>query len=193
VTERMSALEAERYHRPQIESFSQTEADLVTAITMTHAEEAIGIVRAASSVDMPVVVSFTVETDGRLPSGQTLEDAVLGVDAASSSAPAYYMINCAHPLHFENVLSQPQAWLSRIRGLRANASTRSHAELDESTDLDDGDPEDLARRYERLCAILPNLNVIGGCCGTDHRHVAEMCRACVPVLEKRRNPRSVQP
>ncbi|KYF54056.1 homocysteine methyltransferase [Sorangium cellulosum] len=186
VSERMSAPEAEQYHRPQIEAFSQTEADLVSAITMNYVEEAIGIVRAASAVGMPAVVSFTVETDGRLPSGQALEDAILTLDAESPIAPAYYMINCAHPAHFEGVLRRGGAWLSRVRGLRANASTRSHAELDASTELDDGDPEDLGRRYAELAALLPRLNVIGGCCGTDDRHVAAMYRSCAPVFEGRR-------
>lgn len=184
----MSALEAEQYHRPQIETFSQTEADLVSAITMNYVEEAIGIVRAASAVGMPTVVSFTVETDGKLPSGQALGDAILTLDAESPIAPAYYMINCAHPVHFEGVLREGGAWRSRIRGLRANASTRSHAELDASTELDDGDPEDLGRRYAELTALLPRLNVIGGCCGTDDRHVAAMCRACAPAFEGRRRP-----
>jgi S-methylmethionine-dependent homocysteine/selenocysteine methylase len=182
VEERMTPREAERYHRPQIEVFSQTEADLVTAITMTSAEEALGIARAASALGMPSVISFTVEVDGKLPSGQALGDAIALVDAESSVPPAYYMINCAHPLHFDGVLERGGGWRERIRGLRVNASTKSHAELDESPALDDGDPADLGRHYRRLCAVLPNLGVLGGCCGTDHRHVDEMCRACVPWL-----------
>ena len=185
VGERMTALEAQRYHAPQIEAFSATEADLVTAITMTSVEEALGIVRAASDMGMPSVVSFTVETDGKLPSGQALGEAIERVDAESATPPAYYMINCAHPLHFEAVLERGGRFCARIHGLRVNASTKSHAELDESTLLDDGDPEDLGRHYRRLCGVLPNLNVLGGCCGTDHRHVDEMCRACVPLYTQR--------
>ncbi|MBE2320675.1 homocysteine S-methyltransferase family protein [Solirubrobacter sp. CPCC 204708] len=159
----LTAEEAEAYHAVQIGSFAA--ADMVTAITMTYAAEAIGIVRAAARAGLPAVISFTVETDGRLPSGQALGDAIAEVDAAAW--PAYYMVNCAHPTHFEAVLDGP--WASRVRGVRANASTLSHAELDEAEELDAGDPADLAARY----ATLPlTLNVVGGCCGTDVRHVA---------------------
>ena len=178
----MSAEEAERYHRTQIDTFSQTEADMVTAITMNYVEEAIGVVRAATAAGMPVAISFTVETDGALPTGQTLKDAVEQVDAATQGAPAYYMINCAHPSHFAAILDGGETWTERIRGLRANASTMSHAELNESEQLDEGDPIELGRQHKELMGSLKNLNVLGGCCGTDHRHVEEICRAClVPV------------
>ena len=124
-----------------------------------------------------MVISFTVETDGRLPSGQALGDAIGQVDEETGGAPAYYMINCAHPTHFDDVLDGLEPWHARIRGLRANASAKSHAELDEATELDAGDPADLGARYVGLKAKLPELNVLGGCCGTDHRHVGEICNA----------------
>ena len=126
---------------------------------------------------MPVAISFTVETDGRLPSGQGLGEAIAEVDEATDAAPAYYMINCAHPTHFEDVLEPARPGATRIGGLRANASTKSHAELDEAEELDEGDPVDLGARYAALRERLPKLTVLGGCCGTDHRHVAETCRA----------------
>jgi len=176
VEETMTAEEAERYHSPQVEAFAGTSADLVSALTMTYAEEAIGIVRAASAADVPAAVSFTVETDGRLPSGQPLQEAIEQVDAETDGAAAYFMVNCAHPTHFADVLEPGAPALERIRGLRANASTMSHAELDEAEELDDGDPVDLARRYAELRQRLPNLTVVGGCCGTDHRHIREICR-----------------
>jgi S-methylmethionine-dependent homocysteine/selenocysteine methylase len=167
----LSAAEAERYHSTQIATFADAGVDMVSAITMTYADEAIGVVRAAAAAGLPAVISFTVETDGRLPSGQQLGEAIEEVDSATGGAPAYYMINCAHPTHFEDALEASAPWAARIRGVRANASTMSHAELDESTELDDGDPDDLARRYVELGDRLPNLNVLGGCCGTDDRHV----------------------
>jgi S-methylmethionine-dependent homocysteine/selenocysteine methylase len=170
----LGADEAEEYHSVQIGTFADTTADMVTAITMTHAAEAIGVVRAATASGLPVAISFTLETDGRLPSGQELGDAIAETDAATGSAPAYYMINCAHPTHFERVLEE-QPWRERIRGLRANASTKSHAELDDAEELDEGDPEDLGARYAELAGKLPALNVLGGCCGTDHRHVTAVC------------------
>lgn len=171
--------EAERYHSEQISTFAGTEADLVSAITMTHSGEAIGIARAAQTVGMPVVVSFTVETDGRLPSGTALGDAIAEVDGATGGGPAYYMVNCAHPAHFATVLDSDEPWVERIRGIRANASRRSHAELDEATELDSGDPEELGREYAGLRARQVGLTVLGGCCGTDDRHVTAISRACI--------------
>ena len=173
----LTEAEAENYHSTQIGTFADTAADLVTAITMTYAEEATGVTRAAVEAGLPAVISFTLETDGRLPSGQALGGAIQQVDDATSGAPAYYMINCAHPTHFESALEDRGGWVSRIGGLRTNASTKSHAELDEAEDLDEGDPADLGARHGALRALLPNVNVLGGCCGTDHRHVGEICSA----------------
>jgi S-methylmethionine-dependent homocysteine/selenocysteine methylase len=173
----MSEAEAQRYHLEQINAFNHTGADMVTAITMNYVEEAIGITRAAKSVGMPVAISFTVETDGKLPTGQTLKAAIEKVDEATDNAPVYYMINCAHPTHFESALAAGEPWVKRIRGLRANASTKSHAELNESETLDVGNPEELGRQHRQLLSRLQNLNVLGGCCGTDHRHVEEICKS----------------
>jgi len=178
----MSEAEARDYHAAEIRTFADTAADMVTAITMNYAEEAIGLTRAAVAAGMPVVIAFTVETDGRLPTGQTLGDAVAQVDAATKAAPAYYMINCAHPTHFDGALAVREPWVDRIRGLRANASTKSHAELNESTELDVGNPAELAAQYAGLRGRLPNLNVMGGCCGTDHRHVDAIAAACAPLF-----------
>ncbi|MBC7882223.1 MAG: homocysteine S-methyltransferase family protein [Anaerolineae bacterium] len=182
-TDAMNAEEAQSYHYKQIEVFRDAGADLVTAITMNYVEEAIGIAQAAKLVEMPVVVSFTVETDGKLPTGQLLKDAVEQVDLATNFAPAYYMINCAHPTHFANQLTVSEPWVTRIRGIRANASTKSHAELNESTELDDGNPEELGSQYRELRNKLRHVNVLGGCCGTDHRHVEAICKACSPLSD----------
>jgi homocysteine S-methyltransferase len=167
--------EAERYHSTQIATFADTAADMVTAITMTYAEEAIGLTRAAVEHGLPVAISFTLETDGRLPSGQALGGAIQQVDDETDAGPAYFMINCAHPTHFANALDAAAPWVGRIGGLRTNASTKSHAELDEATELDEGDPADLGARHAALKERLPNVNVLGGCCGTDHRHVSSIC------------------
>jgi S-methylmethionine-dependent homocysteine/selenocysteine methylase len=175
--ELMSAEEAEEYHSWQAAIFAGTSVELVSALTMNYAEEALGIARAADAAGLPCAVSFTVETDGRLPSGQPLGEAVEQVDAGTDGAPAYFMINCAHPTHFAHVLEQDGAWKERIHGLRANASKMSHAELDEAEELDPGDPEELASDYVALRSRLPNLNVVGGCCGTDHRHIDAISKA----------------
>jgi S-methylmethionine-dependent homocysteine/selenocysteine methylase len=173
----LTAEKAERYHATQIATFADTAADMVTAITMTYAEEATGVARAAARARLPAAISFTVETDGRLHSGQTLSGAIQQVDNATEGAPAYYMINCAHPTHFEDVLADGGSWVSRIGGLRTNASMKSHAELDEAEELDEGDPADLGARHAALKERLPAVNVLGGCCGTDHRHVDAICSA----------------
>jgi homocysteine S-methyltransferase len=173
-TDQISADDAYAYHRTQIETFAETAADLVNALTLTYPAEAIGIARAANAVDLPVAISFTVETDGRLPGGETLGDAIAAVDGAAEVD--YFMVNCAHPTHFVGVLDHGD-WRQRVWGVRANASMRSHAELDEAEQLDSGDPQELASHYPELRERLPNLRVAGGCCGTDDRHIAAICSA----------------
>jgi S-methylmethionine-dependent homocysteine/selenocysteine methylase len=177
--ELISASAARNYHSTQIGTFAETAADMVSALTMTYADEAIGVAQAARDAGLPASISFTLETDGRLPSGQAVGEAIEQVDAATGGGPAYYMINCAHPTHFADVLETDEPWRGRIHGLRANASTRSHEELDAAEELDDGDPDDLGARYASLRSRLPCLNVLGGCCGTDHRHVAAIRDAWV--------------
>jgi S-methylmethionine-dependent homocysteine/selenocysteine methylase len=166
----MSASEAAAYHGLQTRAFAEAGAEMISAITMTYAEEAIGVVRAATAVSLPVVISLTTEVDGRLPSGQTLGDAIRQIDDATGGAPAYFMVNCAHPTHFAAELDAAQGWVQRIGGIRANASRLSHAELDEATELDRGDIAELASLYRQLSAALP-LHVVGGCCGTDIEHI----------------------
>jgi S-methylmethionine-dependent homocysteine/selenocysteine methylase len=183
VGEAMSAKDAEAYHGVQIETFAGTAADLVTAITMTYVDEAVGVVRAARGAGLPVVISFTVETDGRLPSGRPLGEAIEEVDERTDGAAAYFMVNCAHPSHFVGVLEPEAGWTARIRGLRANASRLSHAELDQAEELDEGNPEELAADYVALRERLPELRVLGGCCGTDHRHIGAMSKAWLAAGE----------
>ncbi|MCW8088073.1 homocysteine S-methyltransferase family protein [Sabulicella glaciei] len=178
---RMDRDEAEEYHAAQIASFAAAGADMVAGFTLTGIEEAIGIARAARRLAMPCAISFTLETDGRLLGGETLREAIEAVDAATGGSPAYFMLNCVHPEHLATSFEEGGDWTSRILGLRANASTKSHAELDESETLDEGNPLDLGRRYVGLRKRLPALRILGGCCGTDHRHVTAICEAAVPV------------
>ena len=166
----MSASEAAAYHGLQARAFAEGGAGMISAITMTYADEAIGVARAAAAVALPAVISLTVETDGRLPSGQPLGEAISQIDASTGTAPAYYMVNCAHPTHFARQLDPSAEWTSRIRGVRANASSMSHAELDAATELDRGDIGELTELYSELAATI-DLRVVGGCCGTDHEHV----------------------
>lgn len=178
----MTVEAAHDYHAWQVEIFRQEGADMVTAMTMTNTPEATGAVLAAQAAGLPIAISFTVETDGRLPTGEGLGDAIASVDAATGGGPAYYMINCAHPSHFDGTLDETSGWSGRIRGIRANASRLSHAELDEATELDIGDPAELGEDYARLLRRFPQIAVVGGCCGTDHRHMRAIADAvCRPA------------
>lgn len=175
----MEADEAEDYHATQIDSFAASEADMVTALTLNNIEEAVGVARAAAARGMPCAIGFTVETDGRLATGHSLKEAIEATDAATGGTPAYYLINCAHPTHFSDALDPGAGWTRRIGGIRANASRKSHAELDESETLDAGDPADLGMHYRQMLQDMPGIRIVGGCCGTDHRHVAAICEACL--------------
>jgi S-methylmethionine-dependent homocysteine/selenocysteine methylase len=178
----MTAAESQTYHTAQTAALAAGGADMIAAITMTNIPEAIGIARAAEQAGLPCALSFTLETDGRLPTGESLGHAIREVDAATSGSPAYYMINCAHPTHFGDMLAAAEGdgegWVKRLRGIRANASKRSHQELNEAPDLDSGDPVELGQEYRALRRRHPQINVLGGCCGTDHRHVAAIGSAC---------------
>jgi S-methylmethionine-dependent homocysteine/selenocysteine methylase len=177
----MSVREAQDYHAQQTAVFRDTAADMVSAFTMNYVAEAAGVALAAEAAGMPSVISFTVETDGCLPTGETLKQAITAVDEATGGSPLYYMINCAHPTHFRDAVARDDAWVKRIGGVRANASRRSHAELDAATELDAGDPAEFGRLHADLRGMLPHLKVFGGCCGTDHRHVEQIVCACEAV------------
>ncbi|MGB0507065.1 MAG: homocysteine S-methyltransferase family protein [Pikeienuella sp.] len=172
----MSADEAERYHSEQIAVFAKTEADVVSGYTLAYSAEAIGIVRAARKFGLPVVIAFTVETDGNLPTGASLETAITDVDEATDGYASYFMVNCAHPDHFDFALKDGP-WMKRIKGIVANASRCSHAELDEAVELDDGNPRELGNQLSEIRRRFPHINVLGGCCGTDMRHMQEIAEA----------------
>ena len=176
----MAPDQAAAYHAAQVGALADAGADIVSGLTLTNAAEAIGIVRAAADRAVPSVISFTVETDGNLPDGTALAAAITAVDEATDAAAAYFLINCAHPDHFGAMLDTDAASLGRLRGVKANASRLSHAELDESTELDDGDPPEFGAQLANLHAKHPHLNVLGGCCGTDTRHLAAIASALPP-------------
>lgn len=171
--------EAQIYHAHQAHIFHLADVDMISAITMTNIAEAVGVTLAAKALHVPVAISFTVETDGCLPTGDQLAGAIAAVDEATENYPAYYMINCAHPTHFAGSLVENAPWTARIRGIRANASACSHAELDAMTELDIGDPADFAAQHKELLERFPHITVLGGCCGTDLRHVTAIAEACI--------------
>ena len=172
-----SADEALAYHQPQVDVLAGSGVQLVSALTLTNVAEAIGFVRAAEGCSVPSVVSFTVETDGRLPSGMTVPEAIATVDSETDAAAAYFMLNCAHPDHLAPALRDQDPVLDRVRGVRANASRLSHAELDESAVLDEGHPEEFGIELVALHHDRPQIDILGGCCGTDARHIAAIANA----------------
>ncbi len=173
----LTPADAAQLHRVQLETFSAEAVDIASAFTITHPGEAIGIINRARELGLPFALSFTVETDGRLPTGQDLASALDEVEASTNGYCSYYGINCAHPEHFAEDL--PYIWLNRIGMIRPNASRLSHTELDEATELDDGHPEEFGRLYAKMAKRLPALRVIGGCCGTDMRHIKAVMAAGV--------------
>ncbi len=181
----MTAEAARAYHRPQITTFADTEADLITAMTLAYPDEAIGIAQAARDVEMPAVLSFTLETDGHLPDGSSLAAAIQVVDDATDGYPAYYMINCAHPSHFAPILDPDAQWTGRIRAVRANGSRKSHAELDAATELDSGNPTAFGREHADLRSRFPHVTILGGCCGTDLRHIEQIATNCLGASLKK--------
>ncbi len=168
------------YHFPQLKALKDSGVERIAAMTQSSVEEAVGITQACQELAVPLILSFTVETNGRIPAGESLEEAIEIVDDATGSYPTSYMINCAHPDHFGPHLPEKSAVLQRIEGVRANASKKSHQELDSSEILDSGDPVELAEKYSDLMAQLPQLRVFGGCCGTDISHIRKIAHACLP-------------
>ena len=179
--QRLDAEAARAYHMPQLAALAETDVAVVTALTMTSVAEAVGLGRAARDVGLPLIISPTVETDGTLPDGTSLGEFVTRVDEALGGDPLFYMVNCAHPTHVERTLEaarqRGEPWLKRFRGFRANASAKSHQELDEATELDRGDVADLAARVAGLRGRY-DLWAIGGCCGTDAEHLGAIAAAC---------------
>ena len=182
-SQKMSVQEAQGYHTAQIATFAKSNADMIAALTLNYAEEAIGITLAAQEHGLPVCISFTVETDGKLPTGESLKQAIHAVDQATDHGPAYYMINCAHPTHFSHLFQMQDPWLTRVKGLRGNASCLSHAELNESETLDEGSPSQFGAELSDLKSLSPHITVLGGCCGTDFRHIEQICKNLVHTKE----------
>ncbi|CAF4235503.1 unnamed protein product, partial [Adineta steineri] len=180
----MSPEQAKNYHATQIGVLSQTKTDMIAGLTLNYPQEAIGIVQAAKEVDMPITISFTVEKDGKLPTGQSLKETIYLVDKATDNAPLYYMVDCAHPSNIVHTFLADEDWVERIHGIKGNASKKSHAELDECTELDSGDPLEFGADNQELLCKMKHLNIFGRCCGTNYRHVEEICKSCIPVFHQ---------
>jgi homocysteine S-methyltransferase len=180
----MTADEAMAYHTPQMLALKECGVEMITCATMTHVSEALGVAMAAANAGLPLNLGATVETNGRLPDGTQLSEFVQQIDAALDSKgltrPLFYMVNCAHPTHFDAVLdvdmgTEQGAWRKRIRAIRANASTKSHAELDESEEVDNGDIDALGQTLA-MWHKDRGIAIVGGCCGTDARHIESIVK-----------------
>lgn len=172
----MTVEAAAAYHSEQVTALAETDVDVISGYTVAYPAEAAGMVLAAKRADLPVIIAFTVETDGRLPTGCALKEAIGEVDSATGGYASYFMINCAHPDHFSATL-QGEPWMHRLKGIVANASRRSHAELDEAEELDAGDPVELGQQLAAIRRRFPQINILGGCCGTDIRHLDQIAQS----------------
>lgn len=171
----MQVSDARQYHSRQINTFKHSAVDMVSALTLSYSAEAIGIALAAEEAGLPCCISFTLETDGQLPNGESLQSAIAAVDGYPGTNVAYYMINCAHPTHFQHLFEDDAPSMERVRAVRANASCLSHAELDVAETLDDGNPDEFGDQLVRISKLAPQVTVLGGCCGTDERHIQHIC------------------
>ena len=168
--------EAEAYHSVQLRTLKETPADMAIALTFNNIPEAIGAVRAAQALDMPIGVSLTLTAEGRLRSGPTLREAVETIDAGTDGAATWFGTNCEHPLEWADALADAGPWLERMRYFRPNAARMEKLALCTLGHLEDGDPEELGSQMGALAAALPRADILGGCCGTDERHLGAVAR-----------------
>ena len=172
----ITADEAEDYHSVQLHNLDGTAADMAVAATFNNIPEAIGVIRAAKGAGMPIGVSLTLTPEGRLRSGPTLREAVETVDEVTAGAAAWFGTNCSHPLEFEPAIADAGPWLDRLRYIRPNAAKMDKIALCSLGHLEDGDPEELGEQMGDVVRRLPRADIIGGCCGTDERHLSEIAR-----------------
>ncbi len=172
--------EAAEYHAVQLATLKRAGVDLAWAVTFNNPAEARGVVRAAREIGVPLALSFSLTSSSRLASGQTLAEAVQSVDAASDGYPAFYALNCSHPLEFEPALT-PGAWQDRLRCIRPNAARIDKIALCKLGHLEEGDPHELGRQMADVARRFPQMDIWGGCCGTCESHLEEIARRVAEV------------
>ncbi len=173
----MSIDEAADYHSWQVGVLATSGVDVVSAFTIDYVEEGVGIARAAAGAHVPCVISFTTDDQGALPDGTSVARAIERIDLEAVTPPAYYMLNCTHPQHVTGMLTGAGAWRERIRGIRANASPLGLVEPPEGQPLDPGDVAEFASAMQQVNELAPSITILGGCCGTDVRHVRAVADA----------------
>jgi homocysteine S-methyltransferase len=180
----ISENEAEDYHSVQLSNLQGTAADMAVAATFNNIPEAIGVIRAANAAGIPIGVSLTLTPEGRLRSGPSLREAVERVEEATEGGAAWFGTNCSHPLEFEPALADAGPWLERLRYVRPNAARMEKIALCSLGHLEDGDPVELGEQMAEVARMLPRTDIIGGCCGTDERHLAEIARKVNAVRDQ---------
>ena len=174
----ITAAEAEDYHAVQLATLKAADVDLAWALTFNNTPEAIGVARAAARIGVPLAISFTLNSASRLSSGPSLAQAVETVEAETGGTPAFYSLNCSHPVEFEPALTAGD-WIGRVRGFRPNASKMDKIALCKLGHLEEGDPVELGRLMGALARRYPHMDVWGGCCGTGDVHLDQIAREVV--------------
>lgn len=172
--------EAQDYHSVQLQTLKSANVDLATAMTFNNVPESIGVARAAVEADVPLCISLSLDGSSNLNSGPSLAEAITTIDAATDSSVAFFMINCVHPLEYEPALADEQ-WITRIRGVRPNASVMDKLSLCTIGHLEAGNPTELGKQMGDLMQRYPHMDICGGCCGTWDTHLDQIAE---DVLQK---------
>lgn len=174
--EPVTADSAEEYHSFQIACLKEAGADIACAHTFNNIPEAVGVARAARAEGLPLAMYFSLDSSSRLNTGPSLRDAVIETDSQTGNAPLFYGLNCSHPVEFEPAL-EPGDWIDRLRSIRPNASKMEKIALCKLGHLEDGDPDELGAQMGDLARRYPHMDIMGGCCGTDERHLSRIAEA----------------
>jgi homocysteine S-methyltransferase len=172
--EALTEPDAADFHKPQAAMLAESGVDYLMAATLPAVSEARGMAKTLSDLRIPYVISFVIRPDGTLLDGTPLHRAIDQIDSTTEHPPFFYLINCVHPSVFARGLGREteisKSIRKRVLGLQANTSSRSPEELDGLEQLDGSDPDKFAEEMLDLHHQF-GIKVIGGCCGTDHRHI----------------------
>jgi S-methylmethionine-dependent homocysteine/selenocysteine methylase len=145
-------------------------------LTFNNIPESIGVIRAGVAAGLPVGVSLSLTTEGRLRSGPSLREAIEAIEEATDGAAAWFGTNCAHPVEFEPAFADAGSWFDRLRYIRPNAAKMDKIALCSLGHLEDGDPVELGGEMGEIARRFPRADILGGCCGTDERHLSEIAQ-----------------
>lgn len=173
----LDADEAQAYHAYQVGRLASAGVDFLLASTIPASKEAAGMAAVMAECGLPYIISFIIRPSGKLLDGTPLVEAIAEIDVSVSPQPTAYMLNCVHPANARRTIAagpNNSAQLkSRLIGLQGNASRMSPEELDGRVELDADPPERWARAMLSLHDDF-DMRILGGCCGTDNRHIARL-------------------